>query len=122
MMNSWTKAFGDPRVFLGDIPTLSRRFKTLAKVERSELAEIREFVKSRNYEITKDPEALRAVVAAFSVLLTERFGQRLRVRGVVRKKIIVESKGFTCELLDLFYRCVFEGLDLDLDWEVPPSH
>jgi hypothetical protein len=113
MRNAWAKAIGNPAVFLTNISELSGQFKVLAKVEQFELKEIREFLKSRNYELTNQPEVLRAVVAAFSVLLTEKFAQSLRLRGVFNKKIVVESAGFKGELLELFYRCTFEGLDLD---------
>lgn len=85
----------------------------MAVVESIGLEDIRNFVKARNYDIAKDPAIFRAVVAAFAVLLIKRHSQFVRVRGLFQKTLKVESKGFKCELLDLFQRCVFEGLDLD---------
>lgn len=113
MTKSWNDAFGDPETFLKNISSLANNFKRLANVEHFGLDQIRGFVESRNFQLTNDPEALRSVVAAFSTLLLQITGVELRLRGFFRKTVVVRSCGFNGELLDVFYRCVFEGVDLD---------
>jgi|SRR2546426_65428 len=121
MKNSWNKALGDPQKFLDELTLLASRFCSLAKVEQYELKDIRSFVKARNYDLTSEPEVFRATVAAFAVVLKDYYAQSLRVRWLFHKKLMVESKRFRCELLDLFNRCVFEGLDLAPEGEVLAS-
>jgi hypothetical protein len=113
MRNSWTVALGDPQVFLSEIELLADQFKSIAQVENAGIPEIRHFIKSGNYELTKNPQMLRILVAAFSSILVKRFSQTLHIRGILRRRITVESTRFRCDLLDLFYRCAFEGLELD---------
>lgn len=121
MSEAWILAFGDPKIFLAELPKLAKDFQALANVQEFELKHIRAFVKSRNYEISNEPKEFRAIMAAFVVLMNDRYAQKPRVRGLFRKKIKLESKRFDAELFDLFYRCVFEGLDLAPEGEALAS-
>jgi hypothetical protein len=112
MNKTWEMALGDPQKFLDELTLNGARFSSMMRVEHYDLQVIRNFVESRKHEIANDPEVFRAVVAAFGIVLIDYYAQKLRVRGLFKKRIRVESKRFGCELLDLFYRCVFEGLDL----------
>lgn len=112
MRNTWTIALGDPELFLANLHGLAQEFKSMAGVQRCGLEEIRAFVKSRNFELTNEPEVFRATVAAFAAMLINDHSQQLRIRGLLSKKLFIESAGFKCDLLELFHRCVFEGMDL----------
>lgn len=74
-------------------------------------------MRSRNHDITNNASEFRQMLGAFACVLIDHYAQEIRVSGLLKKKLVVISKGFRCEFLDLFYRCVFEGLDLAPDGE-----
>lgn len=110
---TWRMALGDQKLFLSQFPSLAGAFRSLSGQKDAGLNEIWAFVKTRNYELTPDPAAFRAAVAAFAVLLIEQHNQRLVLGGIFSKKILVRSKGLSRNLLELFYRCVFEDSALN---------
>ena len=109
-MNKFESAIGDPEVFLRDLGPKADKFAEVLGVKHFELKDIRLFFKSREFDIPVGE--LNLALAAFGTLLVDHYAQTLKLRGIFKKKLMVESKGFSCEFLDLFYRCVFEGLDL----------
>jgi hypothetical protein len=119
-MHAFARVLGDPELFVAEIPALAMELRKILGLEFPELKDIRAAVKARNYEITGD-KIFRPLLGAFAVLLIDWYGQRVVVRGWFRKRVMVESKGVRCEFLDLFYRCVFEGLDLAPEGEGLPT-
>ena|ERR1041384_4389760 len=113
MRDAFSLALGDPGKFLDDIPALASKFNGFAGEPGTDVSRIRKFIELRNYVLSDDPDILRSTLAAFCLLLTERYGQHLRLKGIFRKRIVVESRSFCCDLIDLFYRCMFEGLEFD---------
>ena len=103
---------GVPGEFLAEVQKLASQFQQRVNTTRCDLATIRSFVKSKNYEISDDPETFRETVAAFVCVLRDYYAQEVKVAGVLKKRLEVTGPGYQGELLDLFYRCVFEGLDL----------
>jgi hypothetical protein len=65
-----------------------------------------------SYEISDDADVFRETVAAFVCVLRDYYAQDVKVAGILKKRIEAVGPGYRGELLDLFYRCVFEGLDL----------
>ena len=120
-MKVFRRALGDPAEFLHNVSALALDFRAASHVYDPGLGEIRKFVADRNYQLTNDPKAFRASVAAFAVCLVNQHAQNLVLRGIFRKRIVVHSKRFSCDLLELFYRCVFEGLDLDVPVDNRPG-
>ena len=119
MITVFNAALGDPVIFLQELRALAQQFRETTQVKQPALSDIRHAVSTRNYEIT--PDALfRPTVAAFAVLLIDSHAQQIRIRGLFRKRLMVESHQFSAELTDLFYRCVFEGIDLDVTGENQP--
>jgi hypothetical protein len=112
MATAFTKALGDPKEFLDNLPMLAEQFSHEVGSQHYDLSQIRDAVKKKNYDILNDPNFCRRVFAAFAVILVDWYGQRLHLRGFFKRRIVVRSKGFSTDFLDLFYRCVFEGLDL----------
>lgn len=104
-----------------NIQSHAAEFSKISGHDSYELKDIRAYVKSCNYEITKDPLVFRSIVAAFGIVIIDYYAQRLRYRGFFNRRIMVESKGFSCEFLDLFYRCVFEELNLADDGDALPT-
>ena len=120
-MHAFARGLGEPELFVAEIPALAMELRKILGLEFPELKDIRAAVKARDYEIIDDEKIFRPLLGAFAVLLIDCYGQRVVVRGWFRKRVMVESKGFRCEFLDLFYRCVFEGLDLALEGEGLPT-
>lgn len=112
MNAKWNEMLGAPGEFLAQVQQLAARFQQRAKTTGCDLPAIRAFVKARNYEISDDPDVLRETVAAFVCVLRDYYAQDIKVAGILKRRIEVVSLGYRGELLDLFYRCVFEGLDL----------
>jgi hypothetical protein len=117
MIRAFAAALGNPEQFTIEFSKLASDFSSVAGVKQCDLNDIRNFVAAQNYQLTREPTLFRMSLAAFGSIIIHKHAQRLRVRGVFRKRILVESKGFRCDFLDLFYRCVFEGLDLTQDDE-----
>jgi len=105
-------ALGNPVEFKRELVSLAVEFQKLVGKPHIGLADIRDFVRSRNYEVTKNASEFRQMLGAFACVLIDHYAQEVRVSGLLKKKLVVISKGFRCEFLDLFYRCAFEGLDL----------
>ena len=118
MKNTFERALADPNDFMSSMSELSSRFSSYISKERYDLKDIRAFVMARNDQLANEIETLRAVLGAFAWLITNSHAQSLRVKGIFKQTLMVESSGFQCEFLDLFYRCVFEGLDLSQEGEV----
>jgi hypothetical protein len=112
MSRPFSEAIGDPYEFIAEFPRLASEFPTLSGVQYYQLADIRKFVELRNYQISDNRDLSRIILAAFAFILTNQFAQKLGVRGIFRKKVAVYSDRFECDFIDLFYRCVFEGLEL----------
>jgi len=112
MKAGWYELLGDLAQFLEQAPQLARRFQDRVKATRCDLAAIRAFVKSTDYVISDDPDLFREVVGAFVCVLKDYYAGDIKVRGILKKRIVVLGPGYCGDLLDLFYRCVFEGLDL----------
>ena len=112
MNAKWKENLGDPGEFLAQAQRLAVKFQQNTKATGCDLAAIRSFVKSRNYEISDDLEVFREIVAAFVCVLRDYYAQEVKVAGILKKRIEVVGPGYRGELLDLFYRCVFEGIDL----------
>lgn len=117
MNATWRAILGPPKSFLAQVPQLASRFVQRAGAASCDLASIRAFVRSRNYEITNEPEVFREVLAAFVCVLIDFYALDVRIGGILRKRIEIVNTHYRGELLDLFYRCVFEGLDLAPDGE-----
>ena len=66
----------------------------------------------QNHALSDDPELFREVVAAFVCVLRDYYAQDVKVAWILKRRIEVTGTGYRGELLDLFYRCVFEGLNL----------
>src|SRR5687767_3169872 len=113
MIASFRKTMGNPHEFLLEMPKLVRLFSSLSGQNQLDIPAIRKFNEDRNFNLTSDRDAFRAVLAAFATILRDQHDQTLRVRGVFRKSVFIESSGFSAEFLELYYRCIFEGLDLD---------
>jgi len=112
MNAKWSENLGVPGEFLAGAQRRAAQFQQRAKTTGCDLAAIRRFVKSKNYEIGDDPELFREIVAAFVCVLKDYYAQDVKVAGILKRRIEVTGPGYRGELLDLFYRCVFEGLDL----------
>jgi hypothetical protein len=112
-MKVFRRTLGSPTEFLQDMPALASKFRSLSATEDPDLKVIRRFVAEKQHHLTQDREAFRCTVAAFGELLAGRHGQNLLLTGVFIKKVVVQSGSFHCDLLELFYRCVYEGLDID---------
>ena len=120
-MNKFQASLGDLETFLKEIPVLANEFAKALGIDHVELRHIRGAVEQRNFEITNDPHFVRTVFGAFCALLIDWYAKSIRLGGIFRKVLFVESKGFKCELTDLFYRCVFEGVDLAPEGEGLPK-
>lgn len=112
MNNDFSRCLGDPEQFVARIPELAIKLREYLQNDFPELKDIRAAVKARNFEITNDQDFCEALFGGFALILIDWYGQKVAVKGLFRKKVMVKAKGFSCEFLDLFYRCVFEGLDL----------
>ena len=112
---------GDPGLYLGKLVDYSSKFEQVTGNRDYSLKTIREYVESQHYEVENDPENFRMVLGAFCILLIYWYAMKLKVRGIFQKRISVESKGFRADLLDLYNRCVFEGLDLAPEGEALAS-
>ena len=111
---------GSPNEFLGQVQTLAARFQQRADTPGCDLPSIRAFVKARDYEISNDPDVFRETVAAFVCVLKDYYAQDLKVAGLWKKRIEIVGPAYRGELLDLVYRCVFEGLELAPEGEALP--
>lgn len=78
-------------------------------------------VSARNNQITDDAFVFRDICGAFACVLIDYYAQEIRVRGFFKRRLEVKGKGYRGELLDLLYRCGFEGLDLAPDGDVLSS-
>jgi hypothetical protein len=121
MKTQFEKSLGNPVDFLKNLKAYAAQFSELSGFKYYDLTKIREFVKSCNYEISSDPSVFRPIVAAFGVVIIDYYAQRLRYRGFIKRRIMVESKGFNCEFLDLFYRCIFEDFNLADEGDALPT-
>src|SRR5688572_9936761 len=117
MKHSLSKALGDPEAFVQQVPALASELEKIRNLEHVELKHMREAVAARDYDITTDPVFCRALFGGFAAILIDWCAQDIVVKGLFKKTVVVQSKGFSCEFVDLFYRCVFEGLDLTPEGE-----
>jgi hypothetical protein len=111
MEKDFKRALGDPHEFLRELPQHADHLAKYLKVDHLEMRHIRKAVLAHKPDITLLPEFMRFAMAGFAVVLINRYGQKLCIRGFFKKTIVVESKSLRCDFLDLFYRCVHEGLD-----------
>ena len=113
----WNENLGVPDEFLAQVQQLAEDFKRRTKSSNCDLTTIRDFVKSRDYEISDDPRIFREILGTFVCVVRDYYAQDVRAKGLFKKRIEVAGPGYRGELLDLFYRCVFEGLDLSNEGE-----
>lgn len=112
MNAKWNEILGVPVYFLQQVQQLAAQFQQRINGGGCDLPTIRAFVKARNYAISDDPKVFRETVAAFVCVLRDYYAQEVKVAGILKPRIVVVSRGYRGDLLDLFHRCVFEGLDL----------
>ena len=76
---------------------------------------IREFIKARNYTVTDDGNVCRAVLAAFAAYMNDYHNCRIRPSGLFRKSLVIRRGSYSGDFFDLFYRVMFEGLEIPED-------
>ena len=117
MNKKYEEALGRPDEFLDNLRIYSGKLVKPSGLKQWDLSAIRKTANATNGNILADSERYRCLVAAFAINLIDYHGQKLIIKGFFRKRLYVTSKGFKAELTDMFYRCVFENLNLALEDE-----
>lgn len=112
MKTAFEKALGNPAVFLQNIGYLTDEYLKMRGIKELDFEEIRQFVQTKQGQLLSDAHEFQRVAAAFACVLIDFYAQDLRLAGILRRKLVVKSRHFEGEFLDLFYRCMYEGLDL----------
>jgi len=75
---------------------------------------IREFLKAHDYTL-KDGADWRAAMAAFAAYMIDFHNCRVRPAGWFRKSLVIRRGSWSGDFVDLFYRVMFEGLEIPED-------
>lgn len=76
---------------------------------------IRDFIKARDFTVSDDGAICRAVLAAFAAYMNDFHNCRVRPSGLFRKSLIIRRGSYSGDFFDLFYRVMFEGLEIPED-------
>ncbi len=112
MKNNWTRAMGDPAVFADEVAALTDRFLARVGAQENSLRLLREFVEQGVGGTSGDPEVMREMMGAFAVFINTFYGYRLKRTWWFGWKLIATNGRDRWDFFDMFYRMVFEGVNL----------
>jgi hypothetical protein len=101
--------------FLRQIPQYADDFTRLSGSDDHRPSVIRAFIKARTYSVSDDGHVCRAVLAAFAAYMNDFHDCRVRQSGVFRKSLAISRGSYSGDFFDLFYRVMFEGLEIPED-------
>lgn len=115
MNNAWTRALGDPETFIAEIPRLTEQCQQRLKVDSVTLRVLREFALNGEGGTSGDPQMMREMMGAFAAFINAYYGYQIKRSWWARLfgwQLVATNGRDRCDFFDLFYRMVFEGLDL----------
>ena len=98
--------------FVRRIPEYAADFCRLSGSVDVRPSRIRNFIKARGFTLTDDAAVCRATLAAFAAYMRDFHNCRIRPCGILRRSVAIGQGSYSGDLFDLFYRVMFEGLEI----------
>lgn len=97
--------------FIQKLGEYADEFTRLSGSDDHRPSRIREFLKAHDYTL-KDGAHWRAAMAAFGAYMHDFHNCRVRQSGIFRKSLVIRRESYSGDFVDLFYRVMFEGLEI----------